>query len=164
MPFLESLSLSASVGSLQQGLFCPSGLAFVLRWCLGYLLFSLSLGVWRLQSLKQASATTSSAVSPIQHPHQPSRPFIHIAVSPSAPVCVIHYLSAFDGLLGCFPVCRSLDFQRLVSCLRPSWFFGGLCGAFPHRVFCYLVLCRCSCQSWAFLVGFVFMRGFRVMV
>ena len=109
---------------------------------------------------KQASATASSAVSPIQHQHWPSRPFIHIAVSPSAPVCVIHYISAFGGLLGCFPVCRSLDFQSLVSCLRPSWFFDCLCGAFPHRVFCYSVLCRCSCQFRAFLVGFVFVRGF----
>ena len=137
MPFLESLSLSASVGSLQQNLFCPSGLAF---------------DVPRPSSLKQASATASSAISPIQHPHWPSRHFIQIAVSPSAPVCVIRYLSAFGGLLGCFPVCRSPDFQSLISCLRPSWFFGCCAGLFPQG-FCYSVLCRCSCQSRAFLVS-----------
>ena len=48
----------------------------------------LYLGVRRPLSLTQASATASSAVSPIQHPRQPGRPFIHIAVSPSASVYV----------------------------------------------------------------------------
>ena len=47
-----------------------------------------AIGARRPSSLKQASATASSAVSPIQHPHQPGRPFIHIAVSPSASVYV----------------------------------------------------------------------------
>ena len=51
--------------------------------------YSSAIGARRPSSLKQASATASSAVSPIQHPHQPGRPFIHIAVSPSASVYVV---------------------------------------------------------------------------
>ena len=133
MSFLELLGLSASVGSLQHGLFCPSCLAVGLRWCLCCLLFPLSLDVQRPSSLKQASSTASSAESPIQHSHQSGRPFIHIAVNHSAFVCVIRYLSAFGHLLGCFPVYRSLGFQLLVSFLSPSWFFGLFVQGFPPQ-------------------------------
>ena len=62
-----------------------------------------AIGARRPSSLKQASATASSAVSPIQHPHQPGRPFIHIAVSPSASV----YVFASCATIFPFPHCNS---------------------------------------------------------
>ena len=101
------------------------------------LLFVIPSVAWCTEGItpQQASATASSVVSPIQHTHCPGRLIIHIAVSPNASVCVIHYFSASSCLLGCLSVCKSLSFQSLGSCLLPSWFFGLFARGFSPQEF-----------------------------
>ena len=140
---------SASVG-ISCRLFLFGALSILSAW---FLQNSLCRLVYGSLTPSQASATASSAVSPIQHSYWPDRPLIYIAVSPSASVCIICYLAAIGCFLSCFPVYRSLHYQLLCSCLCPKLVFQFAfcwCGAFPHRVFCYSVHCWCSCWFWAF--------------
>ena len=121
-----------------------------------------ALSVQRPSSRKQARSTASSAVSPIQHPHRPGRPFIHIVVSPSASVYVVCVLLGSSVVrAGLFPTWFLLfgSWSVFLSVSSfPSWFLCS-CGAFPHRGFCYLVLGPCPCQFRAFLVGFCVHAG-----
>ena len=117
------------------------------------LLIPSALSVRRPSSLKQARATASSAVSPIQHPYRPGRPSIHIAVSPSASVCVVCVLFGSSVVrAGLFPT-RFLLFGSWSVFLSVSSFpsrFLCSCGAFPHRRFCYSAHCWSRARAYVF--------------